>query len=77
MQPAIRVHLADLKDKAETLPRKANEDAGLMARGILVNLGEMDIKNLHGPESYKAGLKLQSRTQTHGSAAKLMKVGCS
>ena len=29
MQPAIRVHLADLKDKAETLPRKANEDAGL------------------------------------------------
>ena len=29
-----------------------------MARGILVNLGEMNIKNLHGPESYKAGLKL-------------------
>ena len=58
MQPAIRVHLADLKDKAETLPRKANEDAGLMARGILVNLGEMDIKNLHGPESYQLGLKL-------------------
>ena len=53
-----RMDLADLKDKAETLPRKANEDAGLMARGILVNLGEMDIKNLHGPESYKAGLKL-------------------
>ena len=47
-----------LKDKAETLPRKANEDAGLMARGILVNLGEMDIKNLHGPESYQLGLKL-------------------
>ena len=58
MQPAIRVHLADLKEKAETLPRKANEDAGLMARGILVNLGEMDIKNLHGPEAYKLGLKL-------------------
>ena len=54
----FRQALADLKDKAETLPRKANEDAGLMARGILVNLGEMDIKNLHGPESYKAGLKL-------------------
>ena len=58
MHPAIRVHLADLKDKAETLPRKANEDAGLMARGILVNLGEMDIKNLHGPEAYQLGLKL-------------------
>ena len=58
MQPAIRTHLADLKEKAEILPRKANEDAGLMARGILVNLGEMDIKDLHGPESYKLGLKL-------------------
>ena len=29
-----------------------------MARGILVNLGEMDIKDLHGPEAYKKGLKL-------------------
>ena len=57
-QPAIRTHLADLKEKAEILPRKANEDAGLMARGILVNLGEMNIKDLHGPESYKLGLKL-------------------
>lgn len=58
MQPAIRVHLADLKEKAETLPRKENEDAGLMARGILVNLGELDIKDLHGPEAYEKGLKL-------------------
>lgn len=58
MQPAIRAHLSDLKNKAETLPRKANEDAGLMARGILVNLGEMDIKDMHGPEAYKSGLKL-------------------
>lgn len=58
MQPAVRVHLADLKEKAEKLPRKANEDAGLMARGILVNLGEMDIKDLHGPEAYEMGLQL-------------------
>lgn len=58
IQPAIRVHLADLKEKAEKLPRKENEDAGLMARGILVDLGEMDIKDLHGPEAYKQGLKL-------------------
>ena len=29
-----------------------------MARGILVNLGELDIKLLHGPEAYKEGLKL-------------------
>lgn len=58
MQPAIRVHLNDLKEKAEKLPRKQNEDAGLMARGILVNLGEMEIKDLHGSEAYELGLKL-------------------
>ena len=28
-----------------------------MARGILVNLGEMDIQDLYGPEAYKRGLK--------------------
>ena len=58
MRPAIGVYLADLKKAAEELPRKENEDAGLMARGILVNLGEMDIKDMHGPEAYKQGLKL-------------------
>ena len=58
MQPAIRVHLADLKEKGDTLPRKANEDSGLLARGILINLGELPIRELHGPESYKLGLKL-------------------
>ena len=29
-----------------------------MARGILINLGEMDIKDLHGSEAYEKGLKL-------------------
>ena len=53
-----RPFLPELKKAAETLPRLANEDAGLMARGILVNLGEMKIKDLHGPEAYKEGLKL-------------------
>lgn len=54
----IRQFLPQLKEAAETLPRKKNEDSGLMARGILVNLGELDIKLLHGPEAYKEGLKL-------------------
>lgn len=54
----IRRFLPQLKEAAETLPRKKNEDSGLMARGILVNLGELDIKLLHGPEAYKEGLKL-------------------
>ncbi|RRD86323.1 hypothetical protein EII33_14145, partial [Bacteroides heparinolyticus] len=50
--------IPELKKAAETLPRIENEDAGLMARGILINLGEMDIKDLHGPEAYEKGLKL-------------------
>ena len=58
MRPYIMKHAKTLQDAAETLPRKANEDAGLMARGILVNLGLMDIDQLHGPEVYEEGLKL-------------------
>jgi len=58
MRSYILPFLAELKEAAETLPRLENEDAGLMARGILVNLGEMDIKDLYGPEAYQKGLKL-------------------
>ena len=58
MRSYILPFLSELKEAAETLPRLENEDAGLMARGILVNLGEMDIKDLHGPEAYQKGLKL-------------------
>ena len=61
MRDYIRQFLPQLKEAAETLPRKKNEDSGLMARGILVNLGELDIKLLHGPEAYKEGLKLNHR----------------
>ena len=57
MRDCIRPFLPELRDAAETLPRLENEDAGLMARGILVNLGEMDIQDLYGPEAYKRGLK--------------------
>lgn len=62
LDPAMRDHikpfLPSLKEAADNLPRTANEDAGLMARGILVNLGELDIDLLHGPEAYRKGLKL-------------------
>ena len=58
MKPYIMEYVQALGDAAETLPRKANEDAGLMARGILVNLGLLDIELLHGPEVYEEGLKL-------------------
>lgn len=57
MRDCIRPFLSELREAAETLPRLENEDAGLMARGILVNLGEMDIQDLYGPEDYKRGLK--------------------
>ena len=58
MRPYIMKHADLLKDAAENLPRKENEDAGLMARGILVNLGQMDIDDLHGTDVYEEGLKL-------------------
>lgn len=43
---------------AENFNIKDNEDAGLIARGILVNMGEMDIKDMYGKESYNIGLKI-------------------
>lgn len=58
MHPYLRPYLPQLREAAENLPRKQNEDAGLMARGILVNLGELDIRLLHGPEVYQEGVKL-------------------
>ncbi|GAB1415347.1 hypothetical protein MASR2M117_07530 [Paludibacter sp.] len=47
-----------LKYMADTLPSVDNEDLGLIAKGVLVNLGELDIKELYGKDSYKKGLKL-------------------
>ena len=58
MRPHIMKHVDNLKWAAENLPGKENEDAGLMARGILVNLGQMDIDDLHGTDVYEEGLKL-------------------
>ena len=58
MREFIRDYLPELREAAETLPRVENEDAGLMARGILVNLGELDIWELHGREVYRKGLEL-------------------
>lgn len=58
MHNYIRAFLPELKKAAEKLPRVENEDAGFMARGILVNLGELDIRELHGAEVYEKGLQL-------------------
>lgn len=58
MRRYIRPFMPTLRDAAAHLPRLKNEDAGLMARGILVNMGELNIKDLHGPERYKDGLRL-------------------
>lgn len=66
MRDYIRPFVPELKKAAETLPRLENEAAGLMARGILVNLGELKIEELHGLEVYERGLKLN-----HGRRAML------
>ncbi len=58
MKDAVREQLPVLKEAAESLPRTENEDPGYMARGILVDLGEMSIWDMHGGESYEQGLKL-------------------
>ena len=65
MHDRIRPFLPQLKEAAETLPRKENEDAGFMARGILVNLGELDIRNMHG-DVYEEGLKLNHGRRAMG-----------
>ncbi|MCD8079028.1 MAG: sulfatase [Bacteroides sp.] len=54
----LRTYVPQLWEEAGSLPRVHNEDAGLMARGILVDLGEMDIRDMYGPEAYESGLKL-------------------
>lgn len=54
----IRPFISSLKEAFRTLPHQANEDAGLMAGGILANLGEMKLKDIYGSESYQQGLKL-------------------
>ena len=58
MRPYIKEYASILEAAAENLPRRANEDPGLMARGILVNLGLLDIEMLHGPEAYEEGIRL-------------------
>lgn len=58
MKDAILGEKAVLEDAAQNLPRTENEDAGLMARGILVDIGCMDIGDLYGPEAREKGLKL-------------------
>ncbi len=56
MLPLVAKHVDQIRQDAETLPCLQNEDSGLMARGILVNLGEMPIREMHGPDSYQRGL---------------------
>ena len=66
MRPYILKYKDELMKAAETLPRKQNEDAGFMARGILATLGEIDIQVLHGPDFYEEGLKLNRGRRAMG-----------
>ncbi len=43
-----------------------NEDPALMARGILVNIGEMNMADMHGEEAYSRGLELNKGRRKMG-----------
>ena len=58
MRELVMEELPALEQAARDLPRVQNEDAGLMARGILADLGVISVWDIHGPESYQVGLKL-------------------
>ena len=62
LDPAMAGYILPWREKleadAETLPRTENEDEGLMVRGILADLGCLSVWDIHGPESYGAGMKL-------------------
>ncbi len=55
-RPLIMAHVERLKADADRLPARANEDAGLMARGVLVNLGLMTNFEIYGEDAYRRGL---------------------
>lgn len=69
MRPYIMKYKDELWKAAKTLPRKQNEDAGFMARGILATIGEIDIRTLHGDDFYEEGLKLNRGRRTMGPMA--------
>ena len=66
MRPHVMKYKEDLWKAAETLPRVRNEDAGFMARGILANLGEIDIMQLHGEDFHEEGLRLNKGRRAMG-----------
>src|SRR5690606_16332805 len=54
----IRPFVPRLRELGKDTGLKDNEDPGIMARGVLVNLGVLDIGELYGREAFDAGLKL-------------------
>ncbi len=57
---------AQLRESAKVINIKYNEDAGLIARGVLVNLGELTMPEIYGEEGDKIGY-----TINRGRRAKL------
>jgi len=60
MRDDIMPCIAVLQEAADNLPHVENEDAGFMARGILVDLGLMDVAGIYAPEGYDNGLRLNA-----------------
>lgn len=57
MQKNILLFKKQLEEDASNLPHIDNEDAGLMARGILANIGLIDVKDIY-KEQYEQGVNL-------------------
>ena len=54
-----------LEDAAQNLPRTENEDAGLMARGILVDIGCMDIGDPYNLLPFEDGIIVVASSSDH------------
>lgn len=62
----IRPFIPRLRELGKDTGLKDNENPGVMARGILVNLGALDIGELYGREAFDAGLKLNKGRRKPG-----------
>lgn len=54
----LQKYVNELIEKARSLPATENEDCGLMARGILANVGYLHVNDIYGDDAYQQGLKL-------------------
>ena len=57
-RPYLSECIPALKQSAEKINIKDNEDPGMISRGILVNTGILNISDIYGEEGYRLGLSI-------------------